>query len=125
MVDFDVSDGTPGLRLHGNPLYGGRALACFTLTLAAVMVGAAYQALDEYELLLDTKLTPLPPIGPRRDDPDLPALVRLGAREGRDRRGGAAQLRRPAHGGVPARRAEGDPVSPTARTCGSAASRAR
>ena len=61
MVDYDVSDGTPGLRLHGNPLYGGRALACFTMTLGAIMVGAAYQALDEYELLLDSKLTPLPP----------------------------------------------------------------
>jgi 3-hydroxy-9,10-secoandrosta-1,3,5(10)-triene-9,17-dione monooxygenase len=70
MVDFDVSAGTPGLRLHGNPMYGGRALACFTMTLAAIMVGAAYQALDEYELLLDSKLTPLPPMGPRRLDAD-------------------------------------------------------
>jgi 3-hydroxy-9,10-secoandrosta-1,3,5(10)-triene-9,17-dione monooxygenase len=70
MVDFDVSGGTPGLRLHGNPLYAGRALSCFTLTLAAIMVGAAYQALDEYELLLDSKLSILPPIQPRRFDPD-------------------------------------------------------
>jgi len=70
MVDFDVSGGTPGLRLHGNPLYGGRALACFTMTLAAIMVGAAYQALDEYEILLETKLTHLPPLQPRRLDPD-------------------------------------------------------
>jgi 3-hydroxy-9,10-secoandrosta-1,3,5(10)-triene-9,17-dione monooxygenase len=70
MVDFDVSGGTPGLRLHGNPLYGGRALACFTMTLAAIMVGAAYQALDEYEILLNTKLTHLPPLQPRRLDPD-------------------------------------------------------
>ncbi len=70
MVDFDVSGGTPGLRLHGNPLYGGRALACFTMTLGAIMVGAAYQALDEYEILLDTKLTHLPPLQPRRLDPD-------------------------------------------------------
>jgi 3-hydroxy-9,10-secoandrosta-1,3,5(10)-triene-9,17-dione monooxygenase len=70
MVDVDVSGGTPGLRLHGNPMYGGRALACFTLSLAAVMVGAAYQALDEYELLLDSKLTALPPMMPRRQDPE-------------------------------------------------------
>jgi 3-hydroxy-9,10-secoandrosta-1,3,5(10)-triene-9,17-dione monooxygenase len=70
MVDYDVSNGTPGLRLHGNPLYGGRALACFTMTLGAIMVGAAYQALDEYELLLDSKLTHLPPMQPRRFDPD-------------------------------------------------------
>jgi 3-hydroxy-9,10-secoandrosta-1,3,5(10)-triene-9,17-dione monooxygenase len=70
MVDFDVSGGTAGLRLHGNPMYGGRALACFTMTLAAVMVGAAYQALDEYELLLDSKLTPRAPMVPRRLDAD-------------------------------------------------------
>ena len=70
MVDANVSAGTPGLRLHGNPMYGGRALACFTMTLAALMVGAAYQALDEYERLLDSKLTPLPPIQPRRSDHD-------------------------------------------------------
>jgi 3-hydroxy-9,10-secoandrosta-1,3,5(10)-triene-9,17-dione monooxygenase len=70
MVDVDVSGGTPGLRLHGNPLYNGRAMACFTMTLGAVMVGAAYQALDEYELLLDSRQTIMPPIQPRRFDPD-------------------------------------------------------
>ena len=68
MVDFDVSAATAGYTLHGNPLYGGRAMACFTLTLAAVMVGAVYQALDEYELMMNSKLTPLPPNIPRRDD---------------------------------------------------------
>jgi 3-hydroxy-9,10-secoandrosta-1,3,5(10)-triene-9,17-dione monooxygenase len=70
MVDFDVGEGTPGLRLHGNPMYGGRALSCFTITLAAIMVGAAYNALDEYETMLETKLTPLPPMIPRKLDPD-------------------------------------------------------
>lgn len=68
MVDMDVSGGTPGVALHGNPMYGGRAMCCFTLTLTAVAVGAAYQALDEYEAMLDTKMTPLPPMVPRRDD---------------------------------------------------------
>jgi 3-hydroxy-9,10-secoandrosta-1,3,5(10)-triene-9,17-dione monooxygenase len=37
MVDVDVSQGTPGFALHGNPLDHGRALAPFTLTLAAVL----------------------------------------------------------------------------------------
>ena len=27
MVDVDVSEGTPGYRLHGNPMYDGRALS--------------------------------------------------------------------------------------------------
>ena len=31
---------------------------------------SAYQALDEYELLLDSKLTHVPPMQPRRFDPD-------------------------------------------------------
>jgi 3-hydroxy-9,10-secoandrosta-1,3,5(10)-triene-9,17-dione monooxygenase len=70
MVDFDPSEGTPGLRLHGNPMYGGRAISCFTLSLAAVMVGAAYNALDEYETMMTTKMTPLPPFVPRKLDPD-------------------------------------------------------
>jgi len=69
MVDFDVSEGTPGLRLHGNPMYAGRALACFTMTLAAILVGAAYNALDEYQLLLE-KPTPIPPLVPRKLDLD-------------------------------------------------------
>ncbi len=70
MVDVDVSEGTPGLRLHGNPMYGGRAISCFTLSLAAVLVGAAYNALDEYETMMTTKMTPLPPFVPRKFDLD-------------------------------------------------------
>jgi 3-hydroxy-9,10-secoandrosta-1,3,5(10)-triene-9,17-dione monooxygenase len=70
MVDVDPSGGTPGLRLHGNPMYGGRALSCFTLSLAAILVGAAYNALDEYEAMLTTKMTPLPPFVPRKFDLD-------------------------------------------------------
>lgn len=68
MVDMDVSHGTPGLELHGNPMYAGRALCCFTMTLTAVAIGAAYQALDEYEEMLHSKLTPLPPMVPRITD---------------------------------------------------------
>ncbi len=70
MVDVDVSGGTPGVRLHGNPMYGGRAFGIFTMCLASVLVGAAYNALDEYETLLGTRTTPVPPIVPRRLDPD-------------------------------------------------------
>jgi 3-hydroxy-9,10-secoandrosta-1,3,5(10)-triene-9,17-dione monooxygenase len=68
MIDVDVAGGTPGSRLHGNPLYGGRAMTIFTLSLAAVTVGALFNALDEYERLLRTKSTPLPPFVPRVQD---------------------------------------------------------
>jgi 3-hydroxy-9,10-secoandrosta-1,3,5(10)-triene-9,17-dione monooxygenase len=68
MVDMDVEHRAPGAELHNNPMYGGRALCCFTLTLTAVAVGAAYAALDEYEEMMRTKMTPLPPIVPRLGD---------------------------------------------------------
>ncbi len=68
--DVDVSDGTPGLRLHGNPMYAGRYLAFFGAELAAIIVGTARAALDEYERLLPIKLTTFPPAVPRRLDHD-------------------------------------------------------
>ena len=70
MIDVDPSNGTPGLRLHGNPLYAGRAISPFTLSLASIMVGSAYNALDEYETMMTTKSAPLPPIVPRKFDLD-------------------------------------------------------
>lgn len=70
MVEVDVSEGTPGLALHGNPLYGGRSLGAFTMTLAALMVGAGQGALDAYEEQVRGGTTFLPPIGPRIADPD-------------------------------------------------------
>jgi 3-hydroxy-9,10-secoandrosta-1,3,5(10)-triene-9,17-dione monooxygenase len=69
MVDIDVSK-MPGYRVHENPMYGGRALSIFTMCLAAVLVGAGYNALDEYEVALNERKTATPPIKPRRDDPD-------------------------------------------------------
>jgi 3-hydroxy-9,10-secoandrosta-1,3,5(10)-triene-9,17-dione monooxygenase len=68
MIDVDVTGGTPGYELHGNPMYAGRAMCIFTMSLAAVAVGAAYNALDEYERLMRTKATPLPPFGLRLHD---------------------------------------------------------
>ena len=70
MIDVDPSNGTPGLALHGNPLYCGRALCVFTMSVAGLVVGGAYNALDEYETWMREKMTPLPPITPRTEDPD-------------------------------------------------------
>jgi 3-hydroxy-9,10-secoandrosta-1,3,5(10)-triene-9,17-dione monooxygenase len=70
MLDVDVAGGTPGWRLHGNPMYSGRAVSIFTISLAAVTVGAAYNALDEYERLMRERKTPLPPFIPRIKDPE-------------------------------------------------------
>jgi 3-hydroxy-9,10-secoandrosta-1,3,5(10)-triene-9,17-dione monooxygenase len=70
MADIDVGGGTHGSRLHGNPMYAGRAMSVFTISLAAVTVGAAYNMLDEYERLMRTKNTGLPPFTPRIEDKD-------------------------------------------------------
>jgi len=68
MIDVDCEGGTEGSVLHGNPMYAGRGMAIFTSSLAAIMVGGVYNALDEYERLLRTKKTPLPPFGLRIHD---------------------------------------------------------
>jgi 3-hydroxy-9,10-secoandrosta-1,3,5(10)-triene-9,17-dione monooxygenase len=69
MINMDGT-GNPGVALHGNPMYGGRALSVFTLCLGAVMVGAAYNALDEFEAQMEARMTPIPPFVQRKLDPD-------------------------------------------------------
>ena len=49
---FDTPDTTPGLELHGNPIYLGRLGGYFHAGLVATQVGAAGAALDEYERLM-------------------------------------------------------------------------
>lgn len=88
LLDIDVNDPArvPGQRLHDNPMYGGRAGGAVAITLAAVVVGAGYNALDEYEQLLQTKKSGVAPFGPRRLDPDYQryfggAMVRIATAE--------------------------------------------
>jgi 3-hydroxy-9,10-secoandrosta-1,3,5(10)-triene-9,17-dione monooxygenase len=69
MIDVDPAT-TPGVSIHGNPMYGGRAMAIFTLCLAAVMVGSAYNALDEYENQMQKRTQMMPPFAPRTEDAD-------------------------------------------------------
>jgi 3-hydroxy-9,10-secoandrosta-1,3,5(10)-triene-9,17-dione monooxygenase len=70
MADVDPSGGTVGWRLHGNPLYNGRGLGFFTMTVGALMIGGAYGALDEFEHILKTRTIIRPPFGLRAEDPD-------------------------------------------------------
>jgi 3-hydroxy-9,10-secoandrosta-1,3,5(10)-triene-9,17-dione monooxygenase len=65
MLDVDVSNGTPGTRLHANPLYGGRCLSFFHGELVAIMVGVVRAALEEYEEIIRTRTTLFPPFVPR------------------------------------------------------------
>jgi 3-hydroxy-9,10-secoandrosta-1,3,5(10)-triene-9,17-dione monooxygenase len=65
MTDIDVSEGTPGSRLHNNGMYAGRSMSFFHGELVSVMVGLGYAALDEYEEIIRTKKTLVAPIMPR------------------------------------------------------------
>jgi 3-hydroxy-9,10-secoandrosta-1,3,5(10)-triene-9,17-dione monooxygenase len=70
MSSQGYNDGTPGTRLHGNPMYIGVAAGAFLTEFGAITAGTARAALEEYERLLD--VTPIPRGGgtTRRQDPE-------------------------------------------------------
>jgi len=70
MSSLPFNDGTPGTRLHGNPMYVGVAAGAFLTEFGAITTGTARAALEEYERLLD--ITPAPRGGGRvrRSDPE-------------------------------------------------------
>jgi 3-hydroxy-9,10-secoandrosta-1,3,5(10)-triene-9,17-dione monooxygenase len=70
LVEVDVDGGTPGSRLHGNPMYAGRNVSVFQMELTALMIGGARGALDEYQQIITTKRTQRPPTVVRAEDPD-------------------------------------------------------
>jgi 3-hydroxy-9,10-secoandrosta-1,3,5(10)-triene-9,17-dione monooxygenase len=47
-----MEHGTPGTRLHGNPMYLGRMMGPYHCSLVSVVVGAAWAALDEFETMM-------------------------------------------------------------------------
>jgi 3-hydroxy-9,10-secoandrosta-1,3,5(10)-triene-9,17-dione monooxygenase len=62
MLDVDVTGGSPGYRLHGNPMYAGRAPSFFTIELGALMLGMVRGALDEHAAIVSSRKTLRPPI---------------------------------------------------------------
>lgn len=76
-----VVGGTPGLRLHGNTLYGGSVLAPLNFQVGALAVGMATAALDVYGDLTRERTIPYPPFGRRAEDPDF--QLRYGEAAGR------------------------------------------
>ena len=101
---------TPGLRLHGNPMYAHRPAGFYGVEAAAVVVGMARGAVDEYEREIRTRTTNRPPMVPRVGGPGLPALAGHGDRPGR-RRGDHGARRRAAPHGDLRRHPEGRPYS--------------
>ncbi|MDR5698714.1 acyl-CoA dehydrogenase family protein [Agromyces aerolatus] len=75
VVPFNFKDivwgeeGTPGYRLHGNPLYLGRTSAFFIAGLTQTQVGAALACMDEYERLME-RGSSFPPRIPRSESPE-------------------------------------------------------
>lgn len=70
LAEHDVTGGTPGRALHGNPEYGGGLLSFINFINAAMAVGMARGALDAYEDLLRHRTTLVPPIVPRSENQD-------------------------------------------------------
>lgn len=65
---LDISTGTPGLALHGNPMFGASEIGFFGAELANLAVGGALGALDEYAALMPHKKTTRPPFPNRTED---------------------------------------------------------
>ena len=51
----NLSQGTEGARLHGNPMYAGGTLGFFQTEISSIMVGVGYAALDEYESIVTVR----------------------------------------------------------------------
>jgi 3-hydroxy-9,10-secoandrosta-1,3,5(10)-triene-9,17-dione monooxygenase len=62
-----MDDGTHGTRLHRNPMYLGRFIGPYHISLVMPVLGAARAALDEFEETVVTRPTYHPPIMPRRE----------------------------------------------------------
>jgi 3-hydroxy-9,10-secoandrosta-1,3,5(10)-triene-9,17-dione monooxygenase len=60
-----MEHGTPGTKLHGNPVFLGRLIVPYHLTLVMTVIGAARASLDEYDDNIMKRLTYSPPFIPR------------------------------------------------------------
>ena len=65
MRNTDLAQGTPGARLHNNPMYAGRSLSFFHAELVSILTGLGYAAIDEYEKIIRSRDTIWPPFTPR------------------------------------------------------------
>lgn len=65
-----MRNGTPGTRLHKNPMYLGRIMGPYHMSIVTPVIGAARAALDEYERIITTRKTVFPPIVWRYQSPD-------------------------------------------------------
>jgi 3-hydroxy-9,10-secoandrosta-1,3,5(10)-triene-9,17-dione monooxygenase len=64
----DMAEGTPGTRLHNNPMYLGRIIGPYQANLVVPIIGAARAALDEFEETIKAQKSFYDPMLPRADD---------------------------------------------------------
>ena len=69
MSSEHAPEGTPGVKLHGNPMYTGVLLGWFNIEFAAILSGTAQAALDEFEEAAHTKALTVNPLLKRKEDP--------------------------------------------------------
>ena len=69
MASEHAPEGTPGVKLHGNPMYTGVLLGWFNIEFAAILSGTALAALDEFEEAAHTKALTSDPSLKRKHDP--------------------------------------------------------
>ena len=62
-----MEEGTHGTRPHRNPMYLGRFIGPYHMSLVMPVLGAARASLDEFEENVVTRPTYHPPIMPRRE----------------------------------------------------------
>jgi 3-hydroxy-9,10-secoandrosta-1,3,5(10)-triene-9,17-dione monooxygenase len=60
-----TAKGTPGTRLHGNPMYLGRTSGPYHMSLVTPILGAARAAIDEFEGIITRREARYPPGLPR------------------------------------------------------------
>jgi 3-hydroxy-9,10-secoandrosta-1,3,5(10)-triene-9,17-dione monooxygenase len=51
-------DGTPGTRLHGNPIYLGPLMGPFHASVVSAVIGATWAAAEEYEAVIRSMKNP-------------------------------------------------------------------
>lgn len=56
LFDLDITGGTVGYHLHGNPMYSGRMFGFFQTEISSILVGAGFAALDEFERIAQDKM---------------------------------------------------------------------
>lgn len=79
----NISQGTEGARLHGNPMYAGGTLGFFQTEISSIIVGVGYAALDEYADIVKNRKAfgPNAPLQSQHPDYQRPYGIALGKLE--------------------------------------------